>query len=63
VLCFNLLLGVLGIFLLSRKENENLETEENKTVATTKDKLIWFFTSPIVIICIILTLVEAVFLR
>ena len=63
VLCFNLLLGILGIFLLSRKENETLETEENKTVATTKDKLVWFFTSPIVIICIILTLVEAIFLR
>lgn len=63
VLCFNLLLGVLGIFLLSRKENETLETEENKTVATTKDKLVWFFTSPIVIICIILTLAEAIFLR
>ncbi len=63
VLCFNLLLGVLGIFLLSKKENECLEIEENKTVATTKDKLIWFFTSPIVVICIILTLVEAIFLR
>lgn len=63
VLCFNLLLGILGIFLLSRREKETLETEENKTVATTKDKLIWFFTSPIIIICIILTLFEAIFLR
>ena len=63
VLCFNMLLGILGIFLLSRREKETLETEENKTVATTKDKLIWFFTSPIIIICIILTLFEAIFLR
>lgn len=63
VLCFNMLLGILGIFLLSRREKETLETEENKTVATTKDKLVWFFTSPIIIICIILTLAEAIFLR
>ncbi len=63
VLCLNLLLGILGIYLLSKRESLGFETEENKTVATTKDKLIWFFTSPIVVICIILTLVEAIFLR
>ncbi len=63
ILCLNLMLGVLGVFLLARAGKNEFEVEENKTVATFKEKMIWFFTSPIIIICIVLTFAEAIFLR
>ena len=63
VLCLNLMLGILGLFLFAKSKNNAFEVEENKTVATFKDKIGWFFSSPIVVICIVLTFIEAIFLR
>lgn len=63
ILAFSLFLGVLGMVMISKHTENNLEVEENKTVSTFKDKFIWFLTSPVIIICILLSIAEAIFLR
>ena len=49
--------------MISKRTENNLEVEENKTVSTFKEKVFWFLTSPVIIICIALSLCEAIFLR
>lgn len=60
MLVFSLLLGILGIVMLSKRTDNALEVEENKTISSFKSKICWFLTSPMIIICFVLSILEAV---
>ena len=51
---FTLLLGAVSVFLFSKSEKDLFIQNPSDTVSTTKQKLLWFFTSPLVILFLII---------
>lgn len=55
-----LLAAVVGIVLISGKEQENFEFKSSEMVSSEKEKYKWFFSNAIIVIFIVLNLLEAI---
>ncbi len=54
-----LLVGLIGILIFSSREKENFNENGVKTVSSEKEKLIWFLTSPVIIIFLVIHIGES----
>ncbi|MCQ2440796.1 MAG: CPBP family intramembrane metalloprotease [Clostridia bacterium] len=51
---FTLLSGAVSVYLFSKREKDLYKTTYSDTVSTTKQKLSWFFTSPLIILFLVI---------
>ncbi len=58
-----LILGVLGFVVLARREKAAFTFEKGELSATLKEKLSWFFSAPFIIISLVITAIEIIFVQ
>lgn len=56
-MAFALLLGIIGVILI--RDKGDLNFEESRTLSTEKQKFLWFFTSPAIIIFVLIELINS----
>lgn len=63
ILILSLTVGIVGIYLFAKTGEEAFVLKKADLVSREKKRYLWFFTSPLIIIAIVLTLFETIFLR
>jgi len=63
ILFVSLAVGIIGIYLFAKTGKDAFKLKKAELVSREKDRYLWFFTTPVIVIAIILTLYEAIFLR
>ena len=62
-LAITLILAIIGMYLLSTRDERAFEISDTDMLCRAKNKFTWFFASPAIILSVIITLIIAIFLR
>jgi hypothetical protein len=63
ILILSLAVGIIGIYLFAKTEEDAFKLKKSQTLLGEKEKYKCIFTSPLIIIAIVMTLLETIFHR